>query len=299
MTDDHFVDRIEEGYLPVENARLYYRAAGQGQPVILLHGGPDFNHDYFLPEMDQLAETSRVIYYDQRGRGRSSGAFRPEAVSLSSEMEDLEQVCRHFQLDTTTVLGHSWGGLLALEYALRRPERVARLILMNTAPASQADFRIFRQSLMAMRAPGENEKLNEVRSSARYAEGDLDTEREYYQIHFRPTFTQPGHAERVLARLRKSFTQESVVQARVIEQRLLAETYLAEGYDLLPSLQQLRIPTLVLHAEHDLMPLESAAHIAGAIPGARLVVLKGVGHFAFVENTEAVCQEIGQFMAER
>jgi len=62
-----------DGYLPVENARLYYRAIGQGQPILLLHGGPDFDHNYFLPDMDRLSDSFRLIYYDQRGRGKSSG----------------------------------------------------------------------------------------------------------------------------------------------------------------------------------------------------------------------------------
>ncbi len=58
-----------EGYIAVENAKLHYREIGQGQPIIILHGGPDFDHSYLLPDMDRLADPFRLIYYDQRGRG--------------------------------------------------------------------------------------------------------------------------------------------------------------------------------------------------------------------------------------
>ena len=61
-----------DGYIPVENARLYYREIGQGQPILLLHGGPDFDHTYLLPDMDRLSNAFRLIYYDQRGRGKSA-----------------------------------------------------------------------------------------------------------------------------------------------------------------------------------------------------------------------------------
>ncbi len=61
------------GYLSINGVELYVREVGAGQPVIVLHGGPDFDHNYLLPEMDRLAGSCRLIYYDQRGRGRSAG----------------------------------------------------------------------------------------------------------------------------------------------------------------------------------------------------------------------------------
>ena len=64
-----------ETRIPVGSASLYSRAIGQGQPVIVLHGGPDFDHGYFLPDLDRLKDAFRLIYYDQRGRGKSAEAF--------------------------------------------------------------------------------------------------------------------------------------------------------------------------------------------------------------------------------
>src|SRR5216683_2387884 len=130
-----------ESRIPVAKASLYSREIGQGQPVIVLHGGPDFDHRYLLPEMDRLADSLRLIYYDQRGRGRSGDRVRPEDVTLESEMGDLDTVRRHFGLGSVAILGHSWGTVLALEYAIRHPDRVSHLILMNPAPASNDDFK--------------------------------------------------------------------------------------------------------------------------------------------------------------
>src|SRR5688572_22609042 len=136
---------IREGYIPVEKAGLYYREIGQGQPIIVLHGGPSFDHNYLLPDMDRLSDSFRLIYYDQRGRGKSAGNVKPEDVTIESEIEDMESLRDYFQLASVALLGHSWGALLAMEYALRHPERVSHLILMNTAPASHDDFKLFRQ----------------------------------------------------------------------------------------------------------------------------------------------------------
>src|SRR5688572_26385915 len=110
-----------ESRIPVGATSLYSRAIGQGPSVIVLHGGPDFDHGYLLPGLDRLADTFRLIYYDQRGRGRSAEHVQPEEVTLASDVEDIDRVRRHFRLDAPALLGHSWGAVLALEYALRHP----------------------------------------------------------------------------------------------------------------------------------------------------------------------------------
>src|SRR5881398_1369639 len=92
------------GYIPVERGRLFFREIGQGLPIIILHGGPDFDHLYLLPEMDRLARHFRLIYYDQRGRGKSAIDVEPEDVSLASEISDIESVRKHFHLDRVAVL---------------------------------------------------------------------------------------------------------------------------------------------------------------------------------------------------
>jgi len=163
-----------DGYLPVENARLYYREIGQGQPIILLHGGPDFDHTYLLPDMDRLSDSFRLIYYDQRGRGKSVANVQPEDVSLESEMQDLESVRDYFRLESAVVLGHSFGGLLAMEYAIRHPDRVSHLILMNTAPASYEDWMLLRQDRRKTTA-GDLEKMQVLSSTLQYESGDPDT----------------------------------------------------------------------------------------------------------------------------
>jgi pimeloyl-ACP methyl ester carboxylesterase len=68
----------------------------------VLHGGPDFDHGYLVPELDELAESSRLVYYDQRGRGRSAGGIRPEDVTIDTAIDDLDQLRRQLQLGRST-----------------------------------------------------------------------------------------------------------------------------------------------------------------------------------------------------
>lgn len=290
------VSSVQEGFVPVRNARIYYREIGQGQPILLLHGGPDFDHTYFLPDMDRLADTFRLIYYDQRGRGRSAQNVQPEEVTIQSEIEDLEHLREYFQLDSVPVLGHSWGALLAMEYALHHPKRVSHLILMNAAPASHDDFMRLQQ-FRHERPAADLAKMKELSSTIKYQEGDPDTVADYYRNHFRATLKRPEHLETLMKSLRSSFTKEGILKAREIEERLVHETWSSSEYNVLPKLGQLLIPTLILHGDRDHIPLECASHIAESIPGSRFVVLSDCGHFSYLECPGDVRKEIENFFS--
>jgi proline iminopeptidase len=283
-----------EGYLPIENTALYYREIGQGQPLLVLHGGPDFDHNYLLPDMDHLSDSFRLIYYDQRGRGKSARNVQPEEVTLESEMKDVEGLREYFQLESVAMLGHSWGGVMAMEYAIRHSRRVSHLILMNTAPASHDDLMLF-QAERRKTAAADLEELQILRATAQYEAGDLDTDAAYYRIHFRATVRQPELLERLIKSLRVSLTPQGIRKARAIEQRLYNETWLLSDYTLLPRLSRLTIPTLIIHGDYDFVPEACAVHIAQAIPGARLVLLRDCGHFSYLECPVEVRQAIANF----
>jgi proline iminopeptidase len=282
--------RVSEGAGP---AGLHWRTVGEGTPVVVLHGGPDFDHTYLLPELDRLAEHARLVYYDQRGRGRSSG--EPNDVSIDSEVEDVDRVRRASGLDTVALLGHSWGGVLAMEYAVRHPERVSHLILANTAPASAADWRALREHFARIRAPEDVERMEAIRRSDASRAGDVEAEAEYNRLHFKRAVRDPELVEDVVARLLAHATPERVLAAREIEERLYDETWRGDDYDLVPRLVEVDLPTLVLHGRHDFIPFPLATRIADALPRGRAVVLD-CGHFSYLEEPEAFAAHVAAFL---
>jgi proline iminopeptidase len=275
-------------------AKLYCREIGKGTAIIVLHGGPDFDHSYLLPELDRLADSYRLIYYDQRGRGRSAEGVKPEDVTLASDIADIERVRQYFHLDSVVLLGHSWGTVLALEYALRYPERVAGLILMNPAPASTEDYQQLRKEWLEKRAE-DMERRRAISGSAAYKEGDPDAVTAYYRIHFKPALARSEDYEKLIARLRSSFTKEGILKARAIEDRLMNETWSLPDYDLLPRLKALSIPTLVIYSDHEFVPVGTSEHITHAMPNARMVTLKDCGHFSYLECPAEVREQIDEF----
>jgi proline iminopeptidase len=286
-----------ESRIPVAKTTLYARAIGHGRAVIVLHGGPDFDHGYLLPDLDRLKDGFRLIYYDQRGRGRSAPNVRPEEVTLVSDIDDLDQVRQHFGLDAPVVLGHSWGAVLALEYALRHPTHVSQLVLMNPAPASASDVAVMRKAYLE-KLGADKDRQREIVASAAYQAGDPEAVAARYRIHFKPALKRPEDYEKLMSTMKAGFIRQGkagILEARAVEDQLMRDTWLVAGYDLMPKLATLPIPTLVIAGDHDFIPVEVAAHIARAIPLARLVTLEDCGHFAFLECPGAVREALNGF----
>jgi proline iminopeptidase len=287
----------QEDRIPAGKASLYSRQIGRGQPIIVLHGGPDFDHGYLLPDLDRLATAFRLIYYDQRGRGRSADQVLPEDVTLTSDLDDIDRIRQHFHLESTALLGHSWGAVLALEYALRDSKHVSHIVLMNPAPVSASDLALFRK-VYAQELGADMDRQRAIVASPAYQQGDPEAVAARYRLHFKSALKRPEDYEKLMATMKADFIRqgrEGIVKARAIENRLMRDTWEANGYDLLPKLQSLRIPTLVISGDHDFIPSDIAAHIAHAIPNAQLVTLKDCGHFAYLECAGGVRKSLDEF----
>jgi len=286
---------VREGRCPVPGAELQYRETGSGAAIVVLHGGPDFDYAYLLPDLDRLARDYRLVYYAQRGRGASRGAVRPADVTLASELSDLDALRTHLGLDRLVLLGHSWGALLALEYALARPEPVSHLVLLNPAPASRAGYESMRAE-RARTAPDLVARMAALAATPAFRAGELAADEAYYRVHYGATVRDPGQAERLVRSLRANFTPEAILVARSIEDRLMDETWRADGFDRLPTLARLRMPTLVVHGDRDFVPVVCARQIADAIPGARFVLVPDSGHFSYLDAPAAVHAAVRDFL---
>jgi proline iminopeptidase len=287
-----------ETYIPVGKSSLYSRDLGRGRPLVVLHGGPDFDSAYLLPELDRLGDAFRLIYYDQRGRGKSAEHVKPDDVTLASDVADLDAMRQHFRLDSAALLGHSWGTVLALEYALRHPALVSHMILMNPAPASASDLAAFRK-VYVEKLGAEMNRQREIVATAAYKEGVPDAVAARYRVHFKPALYRSEDYEKLMARMKAAFIRqgkEGIVKARAVEDRLMLDTWQADGYDLLPRLRTLNVPTLVIWGDHDFIPIEISEHIARALPNARLVTLKDCGHFTYMECAGDVRKAIDEFL---
>ena len=266
----------------VNGVSLFTRTVGAGPEVVVLHGGPGAHHDYLRPQFDALATGRTLRYYDQRGGGQSP-VPRDVPVDWETHVEDLEALRIHWGLETLTILGYSWGGLLALLYAVRFPAHVARLALVSPAAVTHAGRETFeRRFAERMRAPAIVEARRALHASD-LRERDPDAYRQRtFELAVAAYFRDPTAARdlspfRVTAR-----TQDAVW------------TSLAD-YDLRDQLRSLDVPALVLHGEHDPIPIGTAEQTAAAL-GARFERFADSGHVPYVEEFDRFVAVLDEFL---
>ena len=293
------VQQVSESRITVGRTSLYARAVGQGAPMIVLHGGPDFDHSYLLPEFDRFADTWRLIYYDQRGRGRSADGVQPSDVTLDSDLADIDTVRQHFKLARPILLGHSWGTVLALEYALRHPDRVSQLVLMNPAPVSTTQVALLRKYYAQKLGSVDMDAQRAMTTGATYQAGEPDAVAARYRIHFKHALTRPADYEKLMTRMKAAFIaqgKDGILKARAVEDELMRDTWQRADYDLLPKLRNVRVPTLVITGADDFIPVVVAEEVARAIPSARLVTVPTCGHFSYMECPNDVRTVLNGFL---
>ena len=274
--------------------RLFYRQVGSGpQTIVVLHGGPGFSMEYLADDLAPLARRHRVLFYDQRGTGRSTLVNSPEALDAQRFAEDLEALRRHFKLEQLTLLGHSWGAGVAALYALRYPERVTALIIVGGMPLHHAGFvRTFEQ-LHAGRDPQARERLQQRREAWLADPGDAFACRAYYDVWF-----EPFVADRATALPGKGDFCAGTPQALrnkidAVDRYTIAS--LGE-WDWRGALGTVPARSLVVHGTRDVIAVDSARQWAGALANARLLLFDGVGHFPYLEAPERFFGAIEAFM---
>jgi proline iminopeptidase len=253
----------------VRGVEIFERRVGDGPVVVVLHGGPGAHHDYLLPGFDLLAPGRTLIYYDQRGGGRSP-VGRDVPVGWREQVADLEALRELWNLDRMALAGYSWGGLLAMLYATEHPDRVDRLALVSAASATRAARAVFEERFQARTlSPALQAARAELRISG-LRERDLQAyQRRLFEFAVAGYFHDP---ERV----------HDLAPFRLTE-RTQKEVWASLGdYDLRPALRALRLPALLVHGDDDPIPVESARETALCL-GAALTVLADCGHVPYVE----------------
>ncbi|MGH2560775.1 MAG: alpha/beta fold hydrolase [Thermomicrobiales bacterium] len=252
--------------------------------VLLLHGGPGFDHTGFKPFLSLLADTVQLIYLDQRGQGQSARA--PIKTCTPEQMaDDAAAFCRALGIARPVVLGHSYGGFVALHLAIRHPDTAASLILVDTAAAtadtSDAGAIIEARYGAASRAAAE-----------RVFGGDFSDEAmaEFTRL-VAPAYTgNPANFDAIEGVwARSTFTPE-------VAHKYFGE--LAASYDLRSRLREIAVPALVLVGEQDwLTPPSASQVIAAGVPHADLMVMPEAGHFPFVEQPAVFADIVRRFLA--
>lgn len=285
----HDTQSVNETYIEVNGASLFCKTMGRGSPLIVLHGGPGFSHDHLLP-LSKLARDNFLIFYDQRGGGKSTGEITPETINLGTFIDDLDAIRKAYKLDKIAILGHSWGGLLAMHYAIAHPEHVEKVILSNSCPATAEGYAAFLQEYQKRLAPYQDE-LKKLENSQAFASGDLSAISEYCRIIFKTYFYDPDKIDQ----MNLNMTSQAAMNLFKIF-AILQQNVLLKPYDITHDLKLLHIPALIIHGDFDPIPVSCAENIHDSFENAEYILIKNCGHFPFVEQPEAFFAPVRDFL---
>lgn len=288
-----------EGYLLTsDSARLFYRIAGRGRDTIIaIHGGPGDNLEGIASDFTPLTLRHAVVFYDQRGGGKSELPFDTTRLFASRQVEDLEELRDLLRLERVVLIAHSYGALLAASYALAHPSHVRRMVFFGPLPPRRGD--VLQRFPATIRARLDSQEIARLDDAYRRL-GDPGADvrqacRDFLAVALLPRLAQP---RRSLALMRSDLcasNPDGIRYGLTISSRVVLNSY--EDWDLRQQLHHLRIPTLVMHGEEDAIPMDLVAEWASSLPGGRLVRVPDAAHFLYLERPDLVWPAVERFLA--
>lgn len=289
-----------EGYiLTPDKVKIFYKIEGKGSDtLVVVHGGPGNSLESVRPDFVPLARNRRVIYYDQRGQGRSELIKDGKKLGYKNHVADLETVRQHFKLEKMNLIGNSWGGLLASLYAVEHPDRIERMILDSPAGPTQELLGqmevVIRERMEKKYRPDVIERNYALRDPEEWqkAKDPIAICRELYitlLAVYTYTQTLDGNFKGDVC-----FGGPDSVRLQPVTRNHVWRSL--GNYNLLPKLSAVKAPILVIHGMGDVIPLESSEAWAAGYPNARLFVIEKAGHMAQTEAPEVFFPAIETFL---
>ena len=254
-------------------------------PLVCVNGGLLFDHNLLWPALAPLAERRQLILYDQRGRGSSQVPPATHAARIEHDAGDLPAIREAIGLSEWDLLGHSWGGGLAMLATERDRASVRRLVLVDSVgPVGNWQGDLLRDALPRL-APGDRAILERIDQQAL-----LSPEPNVHSAYSRAMYPA-WFADQSLAAMFSPPRSESRTGAAV------AARLRGEGYDWTALLRAVSVPTLVIHGDRDLLPVGVAQSIVATLRNARLEIIPDAGHMPYWESPELFFTLIESFLA--
>ena len=296
------VYKIEQGFVDANGVMIYYETLGKGDPLVIVHGGPGASHDYFLPYLIPLARKNKIIFIDERGSGRSEKLEDPSGYTVENMVQDVEVVRQALKLGRISLLGHSYGGVLAQAYALKYQNNLSHLILCSTFYSTSKMNDVFVKMKENM-SPALRDKIDAMEKEGLYGHGKDYEKNRYtadymsaawgegyfpylYQNHPDPNYDPVGNGIMSCDLYREMWGSHGEF---VIDGNLKS----AEYADRLPSI---KVPTLITVGDHDECAPSLSEDMHKLIPGSKLVILPKSGHMTFVDQPAMFIKAVEDFL---
>jgi len=287
-----------EGRIPFRGYETWYRIVGDHEedgklPLLCLHGGPGATHDYLEP-LEAVSEAGRrVVFYDQLGCGKSDLPDDPSLYTVELFVDEVDAVRNELGLEHVHLFGNSWGGMLAMEYALTQPAGLASLVLASS-PASIPQWVEETGKLRAQLPQDAQDTLSQHEEAE--TTGDAEYEeacRAFYVRHVCRTDPWPECVLRSFDFIEKN----GLVYRTMNGPSEFHVTRTLREWSVVDRLGEIDVPTLVVTGEHDEATPAINRTVSEGIPGAKSVIYPNASHMAHVEDTPGYVRMLDDFLS--
>ncbi|GMN09557.1 hypothetical protein MTsPCn9_16000 [Croceitalea sp. MTPC9] len=285
--------QIDSGYVKSGNATLFYKSIGQGEPIVVLHGGPGgyFNHDYLY--LKDLGKNHRMIFFDQRGTGKSECNINESEINIAQFVNDISVLSDSLKLEKFNLLGVSWGGLLSMMYTIENPKRVDKIVLIGTAGLEEA--------FLADLNKGISERLNQddfnqFQALEKSITDDNITKikdkqgKLLYKAYVKDSTILKKFNSNIDVRTAKLQTKVNVMVWKELRDK---------DFNFYPELTALKNQLLVIHGKYDPIPTKYSQKIVDEMPNARMVLLDSIGHMPHIEVNALTLKMTNEFFNDK
>jgi proline iminopeptidase len=293
---------MREGFIDAHGVLIYYMTVGRGAPLLIVHGGPGASHDYFLPYLLPLARHNRLVFIDERGSGKSQILEDPQGYTVENMVEDVEAVREGLALGKISLLGHSYGGVLAQAYALNYQGNLTHLILASTFSSTKEMNQVFVRMKEKM-DPELRERIDRMEKEGLFGHGK-DYERNRYTSDYMIAAWGEGYFPYIYQN--RPDPNYDPIQQGVTSWDLYREMWGSDGEfvidgnlksveytDRLPSIH---VPTLIIAGDHDECDPSLSREMHEKIAGSEIVILPKSGHMTFVDQPDLFTRSVNSFL---
>ena len=280
---------IFDGIKKINGMDIYCKVIGSGEPLLIVHGGPGLSHEYLFPPFNTLADNYKLIFYDQRGCGKSQAFNIGDTTTINTMVEDLEALRKEFLLDKLNLVGQSWGAVISLNYTLKYPANVKKLLLLEPAPGSGEYLDQIQKMIVKRLTEDQMKKLSQISQSP-----ELRTNSELFK-EFMNIRMKTYYYDTTFAEDKKFDYFDNEMVTKFFASSAKFGPYLL-NFNLYEQMKYISCPTLIIHGDYDVIPNESIERMAKEIKNSELHIIKKCGHFVHIEKPEEYFSTIISFL---
>ncbi|MBL7885379.1 MAG: alpha/beta fold hydrolase [Flavobacterium sp.] len=278
-----------ESLIDSGNTKLHFRTFGTGKPILIINGGPGMDSNGFEKVAQDIAQMNyQTIIYDQRGTGKSTlQKSSAEAITMDLMVEDIENLRHHLKIEKWTILGHSFGGIMAAYYASKHPEIIDKLIFSSSGGVNLKFMNYVQKRLNNNLTTIERDSLNFYQRKREAGDNSQAT------IEKRAHFLAKAY---VFDKSKSSAIAQRMTTTNYTINSLVFQNLQKIQFDCSNSFYNFKQPVLILQGKNDIISVETAQEIAKAFPNSKLILMEKCGHYGWIDANELYYNSINKFL---